>query len=86
MEVDLEYPNSLHKLQNDYPLAAVKMKVNKEMLSPYCEMIRDKYGISIGKVPTLGKREKYVLHYRNLQLLIFILGVQVKESTPCIGI
>ena len=24
MEVDLEYPSSLHKLHNDYPLAAEK--------------------------------------------------------------
>ena len=73
-EVDLEYPSSLHKLHNDYTRAAEKIKVNKEMLSPYCERIRDKYGISIGKVPklipTLSKTEKYVLHYRNLQLYL----------------
>ena len=34
LEVDLEYPKELHKLHNDYPLAAEKMNVNKEMLSP----------------------------------------------------
>ena len=27
MEVDLEYPQKLHELHNDYPLAAGKMKV-----------------------------------------------------------
>ena len=52
------------------------------MLSPYCEMIRDKYGISIGQVskliPTLGKKEKYVLHYRNLQLYLS-LGLKLKK-------
>ena len=67
MEVYLEYPSFLHKRHNDYPLAAEKMKVNKEILSTYCEIIRDKYGISIGQVskliPTLGKKEKYVLHW-----------------------
>ena len=48
MEVDLEYPSSLHKLHNDYhPLAAEKIRVNKEMLSPYCKMIRHKYWASI---------------------------------------
>lgn len=47
MEVDLEYPSSLHKLHNGYPLAAEKIRVNKEMLSPYCEMIRHKYWASI---------------------------------------
>ena len=35
LEVDLEYPKELHELHNDYPLAAEKMKVTKEMLSPY---------------------------------------------------
>ena len=48
MEVDLEYPSFLHKLHNDYPLAAEKIRrVNRKMLSPYCEMIRHKYWASI---------------------------------------
>ena len=36
LEVDLEYPDNLHDLHNDYPV----MKVTKEMLSPYCENIQ----------------------------------------------
>lgn len=47
LEVDLEYPDNLHDLHNDYPVAAEKMKVTPDMLSPCCKMIRDKYGISI---------------------------------------
>ena len=39
MEVDLEYPKELHDLHNDYPLAAEKIKVEKEMLSEYCKDI-----------------------------------------------
>ena len=81
LEVDLEYPEELHDLHNDYPLAAEK-KVEKEMLSEYCKDIAEKYGISTGLVskliPTLSKKEKYVLHYRNLQLYID-LGLKVTK-------
>ena len=42
LEVDLEYPHELHDSHNDYPLAAEKINVTKNMLSNYCEQIRDK--------------------------------------------
>ena len=74
LEVDLEYPEYLHDLHNDYPVAPEKIKVTDSMLSNYSKKISDKYNISIGLVkkliPTLKKKEKYVLHYRNLQLYI----------------
>ena len=73
-EVDLEYPEELHDLHNNYPLAPEKIKVTKDMISDYSRKMAEKFNISTGLVhkliPTLGKKEKYVLHYRNLQLYV----------------
>ena len=35
LEVDLKYPVHLHESHNDYPLAAEKVKITQDMLSPY---------------------------------------------------
>ena len=74
LEVDLEYPTELCNLHNDYPCAPEKMNITKDMLSPYCKQIQEKFGICIGQVsklvPTLLNKTKYVLHYRNLQLYL----------------
>ena len=43
LEVDLEYPNELHELHNDYPLAPQKLVVTNDMLSKYCKEIADEY-------------------------------------------
>ena len=82
LEVDLEYPDELHDLHNDYPLAPEKVKVERDMLSSYCKKIAEKFNMSSGLVqkliPTLGGKEKYVLHYRNLQLYLD-LGMKLKK-------
>ena len=39
LEVDLEYPDELHELHNDYPLAPEKLAVSSDMLSKYCKNI-----------------------------------------------
>ena len=82
LEVDLEYPKELHDLHNDYPLAPEKIKVTKDMLSDYSQKIAEKFKISTGLVhkliPTLGKKEKYVLHIRNLQLYMH-LGLKLTK-------
>ena len=52
------------------------------MLSNYCKQIAEKYNLSTGLatklIPTLNKKERYVLHYRNLQLYID-LGLKVSK-------
>ena len=82
LEVDLEYPQELHGMHNDYPVCPGKVKVSKNMLSTYCKKIAEKYNISIGLVskltPTLREKKEYVLHYRNLQLYLD-LGLKIKK-------
>ena len=72
LEVDLEYPRSLHDLHNDYPLAPEQIEVNKV----------DKL------IPNLGYKKKYVIHYENLKqylslglkLVKFHRGIKFEES------
>ena len=46
-KVDLEYPDELHNLHNDYPLSPEKLEITQNMLSKYCSDIANKYGIKI---------------------------------------
>ena len=82
LEVDTEYPDELHKLHNDYPLAPEKLAVSSDMLSKYCKKIATKYKIKVADVkkliPNLGNKIKYVLHYRNLQLYLS-LGMRLTK-------
>ena len=82
LDVDLGYPDELHELHNDFPLAPEKLAVSNDMLSKYCKKIAYKYRIKVGDVkkliPNLGNETKYVLHYRNLQLC-FALGMKLTK-------
>ena len=52
LEVDLEYPEDLHDLHNDYPLAPERIIIgNVEKL-----------------IPNLNNKTNYVVHYENLKL------------------
>ena len=52
LEVDLDYPEHLHNLHNDYPLAPERVKIgNVEKL-----------------IPNLNNKTNYVVHYENLKL------------------
>ena len=53
LEVDLKYPDELHYLHNDYPLALEKIAISYDTPSNYCKKIADKYGIKVGDVKKL---------------------------------
>ena len=54
LKVDLEYPDELHVLHNDYPLAPGKLVIPYEMLSDCMKNV-------------VHNKANYVLHYRYLQ-------------------
>ena len=74
LEVDLKYPEKLHVLHNNYPLAPEKLAIPYDMLSGYCKKIADEYGIRVGDVmkliPNLSSKTNYVVHERKLQLYL----------------
>ena len=51
LEVDLEYPEDLHDVHNEYPLAPESLKI----------------GWVNKLIPNLQNKTKYVIHYKNLQ-------------------
>ena len=74
LEVDLDYPTSLHREHNDFPLVPEKMKVTNSMMSPYQQKLIDELSITSFEteklVPNLMNKSRYVLHHRNLQLYL----------------
>ena len=49
LEVDLKYPDELHYLHNDYPLAPEKVAIY-DTLSNHCKKFADNYGIKVDDV------------------------------------
>ena len=82
LKVDLEYPEELHELHNDFPLTPEKLTVSSDMLLKYLKKIGDKYEIKVGDVenliPNLGNKTNYVVHYGNLQLYLS-LGMKLTK-------
>ena len=82
LEVDLDYPEHLHDAHNDHPLAPEAISVPEQWLSDYQRTLVNELG---GKftactklVPNLRKKERYIIHYRNLKLYQS-LGMQVTK-------
>ena len=54
LEGDLEYPEELHDLHNEYPLAPERLRINKVNKL----------------IPNLNDKEKYIVHLKNLKLYL----------------
>ena len=72
LELNLEYPKELFKL-HDYPSAPDEIKTKKEMLN-YQLKIADFHNLPFSNVkkllPNFFDKQKYVLHYEQLQLYL----------------
>ena len=79
--MDLEYPAELHDAHSAYPLAPERMTIPKEWMSEYQHNL---LGAGVAPteveklVPNLRDKERYVVHYRNLQLYLS-LGMRLKR-------
>jgi len=79
-EVDLTVPSHLHSYFNDYPLAPASALGE---YSPFMSELMNTHNIDINNtvkklIPNLYDKEKYVVHYRTLQLYIK-LGLVVSK-------
>jgi len=66
LEVDLEHPDHLHDVHNDYRLAPEHMTVTVDMLSDY-----NRDSLFVGQpclIPNLNNKTQYVTHIKNLKL------------------
>ena len=73
LEVDLEYPEELQEAHNAYALVPERLVVKKEWMSEYqLNLCSDGGGTNeVEKlVPNLCNKDRYVMHYRNLQLYL----------------
>ena len=88
LEVDLDYPASLHESHNDYPMAVESFKVTKDMLSSYTlklgEALKLKHKYATKLVPNLYHKQNYILHIRNLKQCLSH-GLQLNKIDRAIG-
>jgi len=76
IECDFTYPTHLHNRHSDLPLATEKSAITSDMLSPYSRQLYEHTHGDVDFKPatkllaTLRDKDRYILHYRNLQLYL----------------
>jgi len=71
VECKLEYPEALHSMHSDYPLAHEHLTVTEDILGSFSLSFIDSHWQAQKKlVPNLYNKSKYVTHYRNLQFYV----------------
>ena len=82
LEVDLEYPNYLHDAHNGYPLVPEKRATESWKMSEYQHRLMADLGLEPPNteklVLMLEDKEKYVVHFKNLQFYLS-QGLRLKK-------
>lgn len=83
LEVDLIYPENLHDLHSEFPLAPEFSQIEYNNLSPYCKKVYR--NVSANKkykdcklLNTFHPRTNYVVHFKNLKLYLN-LGMKLSK-------
>ena len=83
LEVDLSYPDALHDLHSDFPLAPVKQQVEPCWLGDYQEELLTNMQMNAPPssnklIQSLFPKKNYILHYQTLKLYVQ-LGMKVER-------
>jgi len=87
--VNSHFPYKTHDYLSDLPPAVENIAIGKDWLSPYnAELVEDidegRFAKTEKLIPHLGKRNYYVIHYRELQYYVK-LGMIVDEVTEVLS-
>jgi hypothetical protein len=83
LEVDLEYPDYLHDLHSNFPLAPEREYVTYNNLSPYSKAVYDRLNNNNPNykerklISSLRAKTRYITHFKNLKLYLQ-LGMKLK--------
>jgi len=86
LEVDLEYPQELHDLHNDYPLCPENITIKNSDMSKYCKALKNKLAVNEKitedqtpkLIANLKDKKNYTLNYRYLKLAVR-LGLKITK-------